>query len=127
MEPLVNCKKCQLPILPSFYFCPNCANPLRSKPLPITIGKQIGIYLLSLLLPPLGLVPGIKYLFQKSGKAKMVGMVAVLLTIISTVVTLYYASIFIKKFTDQLNGGLGGSLDTQFNPQLQQNLDQLPK
>lgn len=104
------CRKCNLPVLANFYFCPNCGYALRPKPLSISAGKQIGIYLLSFLLPPLGVWPGIKYLMQKDPKAKIVGAVAILLTIISIVVTLYYANILMKQLTTQLNAQLGGQV-----------------
>ncbi|HVF69125.1 MAG TPA: hypothetical protein VNA13_01025 [Xanthomonadales bacterium] len=100
------CPSCNLPVLSVFYFCPNCAKSLRPKPLSTSIGNQIGIYLLSALVPPFGLVPGIKYLLQKSGKAKAVGAVAVLLTIISIALTVQFATNVINQFNQQLNSQL---------------------
>lgn len=129
MEPV--CSKCHLQVLPVFYFCPNCGRSLRSKPMSMSVGKQIGLYALSFFLPPLGLWPGFKYLFQKDPKAKIIGGVAVLLTIISLGVTLYYSSILIKQLTSQvnsqLNGQINNQINSQINSQVQNSLDQLPK
>jgi hypothetical protein len=74
--------------------------------LPTTVGKQVGIYLLSLFLPPLGIWPGVKYLLQKDERSKMIGGIAILLTILSTVVTIYFSLGIMKQFTQQLNGQL---------------------
>lgn len=117
------CPKCYLHVLTVFYFCPNCGRSLRSKPMSISVGKQIGLYALSFLLPPLGLWPGIKYVLQDNPKAKMVGFVAILLTLISLGGTFYYMSIIMKQYTSQFSG----QLNNQINSQVQNSLDQLPK
>lgn len=116
------CPKCQLPVLANFYFCPNCGKNLRPKPLSISIGKQIGIYLLSFFLPPLGLVPGIKYLLQKSGKAKVVGFVAIILTVVSIIITINLTLGLVNQLRNQLNSQLNDQLNNQIqNTQLQFN------
>lgn len=69
--------------------------------------KQIGIYALSLLLPPLGLWPGIKYLRQNDSKAKMVGWIAIILTVLSTVVSLILYVQLMKTISQTLNSQLG--------------------
>lgn len=97
------CSKCNLPVLTAFYFCPNCGKSLRPKPLSTSIGKQIGVYLVSFFLPPLGLWPGIRYLFQKSGKAKVIGIIAVLLTMISVLITLQLVMGIVDQFNQQLS------------------------
>jgi len=49
------CPTCHQPVSPEDYFCPNCGKDLKAKPLSVSITTQIGIYLLSIFLPPLGL------------------------------------------------------------------------
>jgi len=110
MEATTACPKCNLPNLAVFYFCPNCGKSLRSKPLSTSLSTQIGIYILSLLLPPLGLWPGIKYLFQKKNNAKIIGVAAVVLTLISTGITVYFGMKLLNQFTRELNTQL------QINP-----------
>src|SRR5260221_13485505 len=84
------CHACQYPLIPDFYFCPNCGKVLRPKPLSTSIGKQISLYLVSVLLPPFGLWPAFKYLFQKDMKSKVVGSVAIILTGVSLAFAAYY-------------------------------------
>lgn len=113
MESNFPCPNCKLPVLTNFYFCPNCAKSLRPKPLSVSVGKQIGIYLLSVLLPPLGLWPAFKYLKQEDDKAKIVGLVAIVLTIISTIVTIYFAVGLFNQLNQQINQQLNGQLNMQ--------------
>lgn len=83
-----SCPFCSFPIYSeSFNFCPNCGKKLKEPP--VTVTRQIWIYAISIFLPPLGLWPGIRYLLQKDGKKKAVGFIAITLTIISTIITLW--------------------------------------
>lgn len=77
-------------------------NPLPST----TVGRQIFVYLLSFLLPPLGLWPAIKYLKQKDERSRMIGFIAIVLTIISTVITIWFTLGFVNTFNQQLNSNL---------------------
>ncbi len=81
-------------------------NQLKDQALSITVGKQIFIYLMSALLPPLGLWPAIKYLKQKDQKSRMIGFIAIVLTIISTVITIWFTLGFINTFNRELNANL---------------------
>lgn len=78
----------------------------KDKSLSTTVGRQIFVYVLSLLLPPLGLWPGIKYLKQKDEKSRMIGFIAITLTIISTALTIWLSLKFINVFNQQLNSTL---------------------
>jgi len=111
MEPQLNCPSCKQNIALSDYFCPNCGKKLKEKPQSTTILRQIFIYLLSILLPPLGLWPGIKYLKQKDGKSRMIGFIAIVLTIISIVITAWLYLGFMKNLNQQLNQQLNGNLN----------------
>lgn len=102
------CPRCQLPVLTNFYFCPNCGKQLRLKPISVSVAKQIGVYLLSFLLPPFGLYPGFKYIRQGDYKTKIVGWVAIVLTIISIFISIYFFAGFMQKYSqtlDQLSKG----------------------
>lgn len=98
------CRFCNSPVSANFFFCPTCGKKLHEPP--ITIGKQIGIYALSILLPPLGLWPGIKYVLQKDEKTKTVGIIAIILTILSTIVTLWFFSNIITGITSSISSPL---------------------
>lgn len=84
----INCKFCGFPVSENFYFCPNCGKKLKQPPLSTSIGKQISVYAISIFLPPLGLWPALKYIAQKDSKARIIGIVAIVLTIISTIITI---------------------------------------
>lgn len=102
------CPKCSLPILAEFYFCPNCGKQLRHKPISVSIAKQIGVYLLSFFLPPLGLYPGFKYIAKGDTKTKMAGWIAVFLTLISVAIAIYFFASFMQHYSkalDQLSKG----------------------
>src|ERR1035437_5739877 len=81
------CPFCHFQLLQNYYFCPNCGKKINEPP--ISNAKAIGVYLLSIFLPPLGLWPGIKYLFAKEQKTKTVGIIAIISTIISTIVPIW--------------------------------------
>ena len=80
MEPQF-CPVCKFGIVEGYVFCPHCGTKLKDVPFTISLEKQIGIYLLSFFLPPLGLFPGIRYLKNPDEKAKHVGLIAIFLTI----------------------------------------------
>ncbi|OGH24721.1 MAG: hypothetical protein A3B47_00635 [Candidatus Levybacteria bacterium RIFCSPLOWO2_01_FULL_39_24] len=111
MEPQLNCPNCKQNIATSDYFCPNCGKKLKDKPLSTTIARQIFVYSFSLLLPPLGLWPAIRYLKQESDKARMIGFIAIVLTIISTAVELWLGLGFINTFNQQFNQQLNSNLN----------------
>jgi hypothetical protein len=106
MEQVI-CKFCGQTVFSNYYFCPYCGKKLIEPP--ITALKEIGVYLLSALLPPLGLWPGIKYLLQKNGKAKRVGTVAILITIVSTVITIWLAIAAVNNLSQTINSQLNQS------------------
>src|SRR5258706_9795340 len=98
------CPKCNSPISADLYFCPNCGNQLKAKDITVSITTQILVYLLSFFLAPLGLYPAIKYLRQPNPKTKIVGVIALGLTIISLVITMSIANSFLQKYGQMLNG-----------------------
>ena len=110
MEQII-CKYCGQNVFTNYYFCPYCGKKLIEPP--ITLVKEISVYLLSVLLPPLGLWPGIRYILQKDQKAKRVGTIAIILTIISTVVTLYFSIIAFNGISKTINAQLNQSSELQ--------------
>ena len=108
-ENVIKCPFCQVNTSSEDYFCPNCGKKIREKPLSNSIGKQINIYLFSLLFPPLGLWPGIKYLKQKDSKLKKIGVIAIVLTILSFIITgIISVNLFgqLNQQLDQLRGSM---------------------
>src|ERR1035437_6799385 len=87
------CPACHQPILPQYYFCPNCGKKLNEAPLSTTTGTQAWIYIVSIILPMICFIfvtrwPGIKYYKSNDPKAKHIGQIAWTLIILSTIVTI---------------------------------------
>lgn len=99
----LTCNSCHYPISENFYFCPNCGKKIHEPPVSTSVGRQIWIYFLSTFLPPLGLWPGIKYLLQNDEKAKMIGIIAIVLTILSTIITIWISIGLLNQITQQFN------------------------
>ncbi|HUD44074.1 MAG TPA: hypothetical protein VMR41_00875 [Patescibacteria group bacterium] len=100
------CPVCQYVVEDSWYFCPNCSKKLKMKPLPTTVWRQIGVYLLSVCLPPLGLFPAFNYLRQHSWKARIVGLMCILFTILSIVLTTWYAMNLMQQINTEMKSQL---------------------
>lgn len=81
---------------------------MKEAPISVSIGKQIGIYALSVLLPPLGLWPGLKYLKSTDSKVKTVGIIAIALTIISIIITLWISVGIFSQVNQGINSQLQG-------------------
>jgi len=99
----LTCKHCDFPIADNFYFCPNCGKPIKKIPLSTSITKQIYIYSISILFPPFGLIPGIRYLLQKNIKARIIGIIAITLTIVTLALVLKITTDFINSQVNIVN------------------------
>jgi hypothetical protein len=89
MLPDTQCPSCKLNISENDVFCSHCGKKIKDAPLSTTLVRQILIYVFSILFPPLGLWPALKYLKQADVKSKNIGYITLALTIISTLLTLY--------------------------------------
>ena len=110
-----SCSVCHQSILPQYYFCPNCGTKLNSAPLSTTIGKQIGIYLFSIILPMICFIfvtrwPGIKYFKSKDPKAKLIGEIAWSLLIVSTIFTIWLSVIWTQNTIQAINKSINADL-----------------
>lgn len=83
------CAGCHFPTAETFYFCPNCGRKIHEPPVSTGVPKQLGIYLISVFLPPLGLWPGIRYVRQPNQNMRIIGTIAICLTVLSTIVTVW--------------------------------------
>ncbi len=102
MDSQTTCPDCKANLSESDYFCPNCGKKIKEKPLLTTLSKQLSIFLISFLLPPLGIWPGIKYLRQADEKSKKIGLIAIFLTIISIVIASWLTTNLINSFNKEL-------------------------
>lgn len=93
------CPVCHQPLLPEYYFCPNCGNKLHAPPLSTSVGTQVWIYFFSVILPLICFLavtkwPGVKYVKSSDQKTKRIGIIAWTLLILSTVVTIWLAYVW---------------------------------
>lgn len=105
MEPeqIVVCPVCSYQIQPEWFFCPKCGKMIREAPIVISISKQILIYLVSFFLAPFGLGWGFKYIKSKDLKVRMVGIIAIVLTILSIVLMIVWFKSFMDQYAQTLN------------------------
>lgn len=81
--PLIShCKKCQNEVKLEYYFCPTCGTKLKQPPVSTSIYTQIKYYIGSIVLFPMGIVWGFRYLRDDRTSAKIIGMALILGTII---------------------------------------------
>ena len=102
------CLKCHVTVRSTDYFCYNCGNNLKPVPPSVSLVDQMTLYLKSILIPPFGILWAIKYLKQDSGKSKIVGVVAIILTLTSIVICL----ILSKNFIDNINSQVSKQLNS---------------
>ena len=79
----------------------------------MSLGAQASIYLLSIITPPLcfltiGWWHGGEYLKADSPKAKEIGIVAIVLLVLSTAITVWFVYSFTVQLVQSLSGGLLG-------------------
>ena len=109
------CPVCHQPILPQYYFCPNCGTKLNSIPLSTTPGTQAWIYAFSIILPMMCFLfvtrwPGVKYYKSTDPKVKLIGEIAWTLLILSTIITIWLVYVW----TQQMIQSSIGSINTDF-------------
>jgi hypothetical protein len=89
IPPGIVCSSCNTPMMWSANFCPNCGNSLRAIPPTTSVSRQIIVYLVSFFLAPFGLWYAWKYLKQDDRTSKIIGAVAIALTIVAVVLTIW--------------------------------------
>lgn len=102
------CPKCHVAVKPTDYFCYNCGNNLKPAPPSISITGQLVLYTKSVLIPPFGILWAVKYLRHDNSKSKIVGIVAIILTLTSLIIS----SIMFKNFVDNVNNQVNQQLNS---------------
>ena len=97
------CSLCHQPILPQYYFCPNCGNKINATPLATTVRTQVKIYLFSLILPLICFIfitrwPGVKYFKSADPKAKRIGEIAWVILILSSIIVIWLGIVWTQEF-----------------------------
>lgn len=104
MVPL--CPKCHQQVRPTDYFCYNCGTNLHAKPLSTSLTQQLVYYSGSIVLPPMGIIWGMRYLRESHIKSKVVGIVCIVLTIIELVFIVQVTVNLIHTINIQMTEGL---------------------
>ena len=116
--PLV-CQYCHQPIESSFYYCPNCGNKLNVAPLSTSAGTQAWIYAFSIILPMLCFIfvtkwPGLKYYRSKDPATRSIGLNAIVLLALSTILTVWLAYVWtqdaIQSSVNSINADLSSDM-----------------
>lgn len=107
------CPQCQSIVLPNENFCPKCGFQLvhtgSAQNLQIlSVGKQIWIYFVSIVLPPLGLIWTFKYLRSNSPQLRRIAFIAAGLTVISIIITLWISVGLFNSVNQQVQTQLNG-------------------
>jgi hypothetical protein len=101
--PIIKCPTCHIEVRQTDYFCFNCGKNLHPKPLSISPTTQIAYYIGSIILLPMGIIWGFKYLKESNPKAKIVGIICIALTIIVLVIVVNVTVKLINTVNDQVN------------------------
>lgn len=93
------CPYCHQPILPSYYYCPNCGTNLAAGALSTSEGAQALLYIFSIVLPMLGFLlvskwKGWKYYKSQDPKTHQIGQIAIALVVLSSIGTIWYAYVW---------------------------------
>ncbi len=105
--PQTNCPVCHIALPADAYFCPNCGTSLKEKGPSTDILVQIKIYLISFFIPPAGFWYGWKYMKQGDDLSKRIAWIAMILTVVSLVGTIWLTMVTLDSINSQL-GGKGG-------------------
>jgi hypothetical protein len=92
--PATVCPRCHFPTKPEYYFCPNCGAKLTEPPLGISVVDQLLLYGFSIILPWIAYLAitkwqGIKYLRAPDSRAKQIGVIALVLLVVSSVIAFW--------------------------------------
>lgn len=98
-----NCKYCKSPTQENFYFCPNCGKKLKEPPFKFSLAKSITIIIAAFLLPPFGIIPGVKYFLKDDKRAQFVGLITIGVTIIATGLMIIITSRVINYYKEAYN------------------------
>lgn len=103
------CPFCSLQLPANAFFCIHCGKKLKSKPVGIGLLPQLWLYFLSLCLPPLGIGLTIRYIKDDSSKAKKIGWISLLMTVVSIVFAIFAAVALIQNMNSLIEQQISGA------------------
>ena len=117
---LTLCPQCHQPVLPSYYFCPNCGKKVNEPALSTSLLAQASLYGFSIVLPlicylAIGYWRGIKYMQSADPKAKQIGIIALVLLLLSSGITFWLGIVWIQNAIESAMtavGSINGSMNS---------------
>ncbi len=98
----VACPFCHVAVRPMDYFCSNCGKNLHPTPLGTGVSDIAKLYIGSVLLAPMGIFWGLRYLREKDDKSKIIGVIAMLLSLVTLIVAIQYTVTFMNTINNQV-------------------------
>jgi hypothetical protein len=100
------CPQCHFPVKPEYYFCPNCGKNLRIAPLGTGLLDQLLLYAFSIILPWIAYLAitkwqGIKYLRSADSRARQIGIIALGLLVLSSIIAFWLTYVWIQGYIQQ--------------------------
>jgi len=103
------CPKCHTQVRETDYYCFNCGTNLQPAPPKTDLTALIFLYGRSIIFPPFGILFAFKYLNQSDQKYKIIGFIAIALTLVSFLISIKLLFDFMNQFNMQLNNALNSS------------------
>jgi hypothetical protein len=97
------CPTCHQTVQPTDFFCSNCGTNLHKKPLSTSAMTQVLFYLGSVILFPLGFIWAFRYLRINDPKARLIGGICLVLSIIMSFVLVGITVNIINMVNEQIN------------------------
>ena len=97
------CPRCHFPVKPEYYYCPNCGVKLSEAPMGTGLMDQVLLHAFSIILPWIAYLAitkwqGIKYLRSADPRAKQIGLIALILLIVSSIVAFWLTYVWIQQY-----------------------------
>jgi hypothetical protein len=103
MEEIPVCPVCHIAVRPTDYFCFNCGKNLHPKPLVLTPGKIASQFVGTLMLPPVGIIWGIRYLREPDRKIRAFGIALMITTVAELIMLVIYTISTFNYINSQVN------------------------
>lgn len=103
MEEILTCAHCHVAIRQTDYFCFNCGTNLKPTPPSFNVLSMMKLFGGSILIPPMGLVWGFPYIRQPDMKSRVVGGVAMIITVLVFIYSTYWFYNYMQNVTAQVD------------------------
>lgn len=108
MDEVSLCPACHMAVRPTDYFCFNCGKNLHAAPPGTTPADQIKLYLGSVFLAPMGIFWGLRYLREESQKSKIMGIIAMAISVVILIVVVQYTANLVNTLNSEVGKQLQG-------------------